>query len=48
MAYVFLLPTLLPEFSLCDCKIKSLLDAINGGKMAQGKMPNYEIGTEKR
>lgn len=33
---------------LCDCKIKSLVDTIDGGKMAQGKMPNYEIGREKK
>ena len=28
---------------LRDCKLKSLMDTIGGGNMAQGKMTNYEI-----
>lgn len=32
---------------LCDCKSKSLMDPTDGGNMAKGKMPNYEIGREK-
>ena len=32
---------------LCDYNIKSLMETINGYNMAQGEMPNYEIGREK-
>ena len=33
---------------LCDYNIKSLMETIDGYNMAQGEMPNYEIGREKR
>lgn len=41
-------PILLLDFSfLCVYNIKSLMDTFDGANMAQGKMPNYEIGRKK-